>query len=163
MADRLTQLQACVDQLVEQFNASVNYINTQCVPALLDDSDPMSPANIAALAPAPAPTTAASPSLPLAPTDILALSDKKSLFDNTVNELAVDIILKSRQISMLIDLLPGIGVSPQSQLSMVDSLLVELKAVEEERERKILEKDHLLQNCDNLILLVADAIKATRS
>ncbi|RKP28562.1 hypothetical protein METBISCDRAFT_29045, partial [Metschnikowia bicuspidata] len=52
MTDRLTQLQACLDQLVAQFNATVNYINIQSEMALLDP-DPTSPFNMVANAPLP--------------------------------------------------------------------------------------------------------------
>lgn len=171
MADRLTQLQVCVDQLVEQFNATVNYVNTQSVPALLDEDDPMSPSNIAAAAPLPgaasaAPNVAASsasPALPSETVDMAGTDDQNAAFLNTLNELSTDIILKSRQISMLIDLLPGIGVSPESQIALVDELMLELKQVQDERDVKIKEKDKVLEKCDDLILKVAEAIKVTRS
>lgn len=171
MSDRLTQLQVCVDQLVEQFNATVNYVNTQSVPALLDEDDPMSPSNIAAAAPLPGAAStssngaalSASPGLPTETMDTAGTEDQNAAFLNTLNELSADIILKSRQISMLIDLLPGIGVSPESQIVMVDELMLELKQAEEDRDTKIKAKDQVLSKCDDLILLVADAIKLTRT
>ena len=52
MADRLTQLQICLDQLVEQFNATVNYVNNNSDPGMLDE-DEASVINIAANAPVP--------------------------------------------------------------------------------------------------------------
>jgi len=168
MADRLTQLQVCLDQLVEQFNATINYVNTNSELALLDD-DPNSVINLAVAAPLPgqassgtggANTTNASNTASNHP---LTKADVEQKFDNTINELATDIILKSRQISMLIDSLPGIGVPPQEQLQIILDLTEELKQVEKDRVEKINEKDKLLKWCESLILEVADGIAETRT
>lgn len=121
MADRLTQLQVCLDQLVGQFNATVNYVNTNCENALLDE-DPSSFANIAANAPMPgqqaqqAQGSGGGSNKQTNPGNTVsnhpsAKAEAESNFENTINELSTDIILKSRQIKMLIDALPGIGVS----------------------------------------------------
>lgn len=168
MADRLTQLQVCLDQLVEQFNATINYVNTNCEMAMLDE-DPNSVINLAINAPLPGQqmansgnvnnTTNASNANSNHP---LVRAEAEQTFENTIDELATDIILKSRQISMLIDSLPGIGVPPKEQLNIIESLSKELEAVEKERIEKIAEKDKLLSHCEALILEVANGIAETR-
>lgn len=168
MADRLTQLQVCVDQLVEQFNAAVNYVIMKSEGALLD-LDPNSVLNKAANAPIPgqqvqspepdsarntvANTTLDQPSA----RDLLDTN-----FDNTINELSTDIILKSRQISMLIDSLPGVGISEESQSKLIEELSEELERVEAERVAKIREKDEFLRWCEALVVEVASGISQTR-
>ncbi|CUM51037.1 unnamed protein product [Debaryomyces tyrocola] len=172
MTDRLTQLQVCLDQLVEQFNATVNYVNTNSEPGLLDE-DPSSVSNLAANAPIPGvqqqpsqgsgggsnKQTNARNSVSNQPS---AKAEAESNFENTINELSTDIILKSRQITMLIDSLPGIGVSPESQLNMVEDLAKQLEEVEKERIKKIEEKDKLLKWCESLIVEVATGISESR-
>lgn len=149
MADRLTQLQVCLDQLIEQFNATINYVNTNAEPAKLD-TDPNSVTNIAAQAPLPGHA------------DQKETNEVKPDFDTTINELSSDIIIKSRQISMLIDGLPGIGVPPSEQLQLIESLVEELRVVEKERLAKIAKKDALLKWTEELIVDVANGITQTR-
>lgn len=151
MSDRLTQLQICLDQLVEQFNATVNYVNTNAPLALLDD-DPKSVANIAADA-----TVAGHDEETQHKT-----GEPSEEFINTINELSTDIILKSRQIGMLVDSLPGIGVLPEVQLKMIQELSDELGEVEVERLAKIAEKDELLKACEDMIVEVAGGMLNTR-
>ncbi|CAN3356753.1 mediator of RNA polymerase II transcription subunit 21 [Diutina catenulata] len=173
MSDRLTQLQVCLDQLIEQFNATINYINTNAEPAQLDE-DPHSITNIAAQAPLPGQTDVANSNNTPAPTGEHpestgsnptnnAAVPVKTDFSTTLNELSGDIIIKSRQISMLIDGLPGIGVPPSDQLQMIEDLVKELKQVETERLQKIAEKDDLLKWCEELIVDVASGITKTRA
>lgn len=180
MSDRLTQLQICIDQLVEQFNAAVNYVNTNSEQALLDD-DPTSVTNIAASAPLPGLQQQPQKNSPADGTVTAgggagsgavsaggrsdhpsARAEMEANFDNTINELSTDIILKSRQISMLIDSLPGVGVSEESQLELINRLSVELNHVEETRIKKIQEKDELLRWCESLILDLASGISKTK-
>ena len=206
MADRLTQLQICLDQLVEQFNATVNYVNANAEPALLDD-DPTSVSNMAAKAPVPgqqqqqqqqqqpqAQNQQSQSHSQMSPNEGSGggggggggsaqdnsnnASNKASNmpsvlpnnqhpeqqhdFENTINELSTDIILKSRQISMLIDSLPGIGVSPESQLQLMQDLSNELKEIELQRIKKIEEKDKLLKWCEELIAEMATGISESR-
>ncbi|RLV91587.1 Mediator of RNA polymerase II transcription subunit 21 [Spathaspora sp. JA1] len=173
MSDRLTQLQICLDQLVEQFTATVNYVNTNAEPGLLDSDDPTSASNLAANAPLPGhAATQQSQQSPASQQPSPGVTDNNNSkatheyneekFKNTVNELSTDIILKSRQISMLIDSLPGIGVTPESQLQLIQELSEELKQIEQERIDKINQKDKLLSWCEELITQVATGISETR-
>ncbi|EGV66049.1 hypothetical protein CANTEDRAFT_97109 [Yamadazyma tenuis ATCC 10573] len=169
MTDRLTQLQICVDQLIEQFNATVNYVNVHSEQAPLDE-DPSSVTNIAASAPV-AGQVPPQPTQPQTGQTSNGLSDHPTShesegsganFDNTINELSTDIILKSRQISMLIDSLPGVGISEDSQMQLIKDLSVELQEVESERIQKIHQKDELLKWVEGLILEVASGISNTK-
>lgn len=186
MSDRLTQLQICLDQLIQQFNATINYVNTNSEPSLLDEDDPNSYSNMAANAPVPQAQQQQqqpqqqqqqqqSQQISPAPQNQQSQGQSNSggsknttpvqeeaNFDNTVNELSTDLILKSRQINMLIDSLPGIGVSPEDQLSMIYELSSDLKDIEEERISKIKEKDVLLKILEGLIADVATGISETR-
>lgn len=168
MSDRLTQLQVCVDQLVEQFNAAVNYVNMKSEGALLDD-DPNSVLNKAANAPIPGaqahspdPDSARNTAANTTVDHISAPEQVDSTFDTTINELSTDIILKSRQISMLIDSLPGVGVSEQSQDKLIAQLAEELEIVEQQRVEKIKQKDEFLGWCEDLIMAVATGISETK-
>ena len=179
MADRLTQLQVCLDQLVAQFNATINYVNTNAEPGLLDENE-NSVLNLAALAPVPgaqvqAPTSNQSPAQveepssnkPSAANSVsnhpTARAQAEANFDNSLNELSTDIILKSRQLSMLIDSLPGIGVLPDHQLKIIEELAQELQSVEEQRTRKIEEKDKLLASVELVIMDVLRGISDSQS
>ncbi|ANB10922.1 hypothetical protein AWJ20_3716 [Sugiyamaella lignohabitans] len=72
-----------------------------------------------------------------------------------MTELARDMILKSQQIEVLIDSLPGIGISEQEQMARVRSLEEELKQVNNEKADVLTEREELLKKCDELILEVA--------
>lgn len=150
MTDRLTQLQVCLDQLVAQFNATINYVNANSEPAELDGGAVF---NLAVAAPlAGAAEDKQSPIGAGAPPSL----------ESTINELSTDIILKSRQLSMLIDLLPGIGVSPTRQLAVIEELARELEQVEHERIQEIQKKDELLAWCESLIMDVSNGISKTQ-
>lgn len=73
-------------------------------------------------------------------------------------ELARDIVLKSKQIDVLIDLLPGIGSSEQDQMNRLEELEESLEKVESERQQVLVESSILLAKCDDLILKVASDI-----
>jgi mediator of RNA polymerase II transcription subunit 21 len=154
MTDRLTQLQVCLDQLVAQFNATINYVNANSEPAELDGGAVF---NIAVAAP----LAGAAPEDKQSPTGAGAPPEKPSL-ESAINELSTDIILKSRQLSMLIDLLPGIGVSPTRQLAVIEELARELEQVEHERIQEIKKKDELLAWCESLIMDVSNGISKTQ-
>lgn len=160
MTDRLTQVQICLDQLVAQFNATVNYVDMKSNPAPLD-GDPSSVIDLAANAPLPG-TRPPDGSGENSSSDGAAKRAQPP-FEIVIDELATDIILKSRQISMIIDSLPGIGALPESQLNTINNLIRVLKETEEERVKKIEEKDKLLRWCEELVLQVSDGIYSTRT
>ncbi|KAI5957242.1 SRB7 [Candida jiufengensis] len=190
MSDRLTQLQICLDQLIEQFNATVHYVNTNSKPALLDEDDPTSVSNIAANAPIPQQQqqqqqqpaqqqqqqqvlqqeengqTQNNKSPDDAKDEIKEGSKPPEIseedFETTIDELSTDIVLKSRQINMLIDSLPGIGVTPEEQLQLIKDLSLELQKIEQDRISKIKEKDELLFKVDEIIENLATGTSKSR-
>lgn len=177
MSDRLTQLQICLDQLIEQFNAAVNYINSNSEQALLDD-DPKSVINIAAEAPiagqAEIQDSRQGQSINDGSRPDISRQEIKSGdantpqinnrpdFTSTLNELSTDIILKSRQITMLIDSLPGVGVSEETQVQMIKQLSEELAEVEKKRIEKIKEKEEVVKWTEELIGDVANGISSAK-
>jgi len=72
-----------------------------------------------------------------------------------MTELAKDVIVKSQQIELLIDSLPGIGISEEEQMQKVKKLEEQLQQVELERRMALEEKHELRKKCDDLILEVA--------
>lgn len=77
-------------------------------------------------------------------------------------ELARDIVVKSKQIEVLIDSLPGIGSSESDQMDRVKALEGELLEAEQERQQVLLETSQLLGKCDDLILKVSSAASEIR-
>ncbi|KAA6410017.1 MAG: Mediator subunit Med21 [Lasallia pustulata] len=98
MADRLTQLQDCFDQLATQFYASLRYISTHHPPST-SNNQPAAPA-------APDPNSQ-DPNPPR--------PDSPSTFAAAQRELAHDLVLKEQQNEYLISVLPGIGTSEKEQ------------------------------------------------
>jgi mediator of RNA polymerase II transcription subunit 21 len=126
MADRLTQLQICLDQLVEQFCATLHYVDTHHEFKASEGEELM--------------------------TDPQAVIAPPEEFKATINELSTDLILKTRQIIALIDSLPGAGVSQQEQVNKIVELQKELESVEAEKVETVRKKDELLQWCNELVI-----------
>ncbi|KAK9468882.1 mediator complex, subunit Med21 [Lipomyces arxii] len=126
MTDRLTQLQNAVDQLAVQFYSALHYLDTHhdFVPL---DSEPKV-------------------------TDPQVTADSPEVFKATQLELAHDIILKTKQIHLLISSLPGADVSEQDQLDRVKELESELESAEAERQEWLRRRKELLEKCDSVIL-----------
>ncbi|KAJ9203668.1 hypothetical protein DTO164E3_300 [Paecilomyces variotii] len=155
MADILTQLQTCLDQLATQFYATIGYLNTYH-----DHSPAIPPSNVPDAAPqlakipknqhaAPVPATAAAQAKAAEqasppPANASAANDPNAppppdsprTFAARQRELARDLIIKEQQIEYLIKELPGIGSSEEEQERRIQELGRELRGVEEERERK---------------------------
>ncbi|SCV03866.1 LANO_0G06744g1_1 [Lachancea nothofagi CBS 11611] len=126
MADRLTQLQVCLDQMVEQFCATLNYIDkNHDFEASKNGEEKM--------------------------TDPQASIAPKEDFENTIDELSTDLILKTRQITKLIDSLPGVDVSAEEQMHRIESLQNQLVKMEDKKIEAIKEKEEVLKKVDGMI------------
>ncbi|KAI9696830.1 MAG: RNA polymerase II mediator complex subunit [Candelina mexicana] len=128
MADRLTQLQDCLDQLATQFYASVRYINSR------HDFSPVGNE----------PKASAEDITP----------DEPQAFAAAQRELARDLVLKEQQIEYLISVLPGISTSEKEQEARLKVLEKELKEAEIERKKAVEEKEKVLERLDAVIMAV---------
>ncbi|SCU99966.1 LAME_0G06678g1_1 [Lachancea meyersii CBS 8951] len=127
MTDRLTQLQICLDQMTEQFCATLNYIDkNHDFEASGNGEDKM-----------------ADPQATIAP---------KEEFENTIDELSTDLILKTRQITKLIDSLPGVDVSAGEQMNRIEALQHQLVKMEDKKIEAIKQKEELLRKVEGMIL-----------
>ncbi|AET38707.1 Srb7p Ecym_3209 [Eremothecium cymbalariae DBVPG len=137
MTDRLTQLQQCLDQIMEQFGSAINYV---------DRNHDFEPHN----------------ELEDKHTDPQATIATQEDFDRNIDELTTDMILKTRQIIKLIDSLPGVDVSAEEQLHRIDALQKKLVSVEEAKIEAIKRKDTLMKNVEELIGELAKGIANSR-
>ncbi|CAG61142.1 uncharacterized protein GVI51_J10835 [Nakaseomyces glabratus] len=137
MTDRLTQLQRCLDQVMEQFCATLNFIDKRHDFEPFNDKEPKM-------------------------TDKHASVATPEEFSNGIDELSTDIIVKIRQITTLIDSLPGVGVSAEEQLHKIDSLQKKLVDIEDEKIHAIKKKDDLLKQVDDLITVFVGGIADSR-
>jgi mediator of RNA polymerase II transcription subunit 21 len=69
-----------------------------------------------------------------------------------MTELAQDLVLKEQQIEAIIATLPGIGSSQEAQEARLRELDVELKKVEAEREKWVVERERLAKRLDGWIV-----------
>jgi mediator of RNA polymerase II transcription subunit 21 len=131
MADRLTQLQDCLDQLLAQMYATIRYIDTRHAyahipgqadqfagppPTSADPSQPTQQPASSAPAAAPTPADAGAPPPPAGgdgggqePTSKDPAPDAPALFAARLRELAQDLVVKEQQAEALADGLPGVG------------------------------------------------------
>ncbi|CCF56377.1 hypothetical protein KAFR_0B00790 [Kazachstania africana CBS 2517] len=137
MTDRLTQLQICLDQMMEQFCATLNYV---------DKNHDFTPLHEGELKMA----------------DKHATIATEEDYTNTIDELSTDIILKTRQIMKLIDSLPGVDVSANEQLAKINSLQQKLVDVEEQKLEAIKKKESLLKDVNGLIETFVSGIAESR-
>ena len=70
-------------------------------------------------------------------------------------ELARDLILKTKEIDLLVGSLPGIGVSEEQQIERLDRLERELQDVERRRLQAVRRKEELQKRLDEVIHTVA--------
>lgn len=70
-------------------------------------------------------------------------------------ELARDLILKTKEIDLLIGSLPGIGVSEEQQIQRLEKLEEQLQEVEKQRKEAVQRKEQLQKRLDELIQTVA--------
>lgn len=175
MADSLTQLQDCLDQLATQMFASVNYINSHHEnapirgqewrdkwPNALGTVDGTShTAFIDGVKPATTPTPgtpAASRAQSQGPDELGAnippRPDSPTTFNEALRELSRDLVMKEQQIEFLINSLPGIDTSQSDQEARIKELEVELKTVEDEVAEAAKVKEELIARVDNVIARV---------
>jgi mediator of RNA polymerase II transcription subunit 21 len=95
-------------------------------------------------------------------TDPLVRPPDAARFRSDLGELARDLVVKSKQVELLIDSLPGAGFSEQDQMARVKQLEEELVAAENERQQVLVESAQLLGKCDDLILKVSSATSEIR-
>lgn len=136
--DRLTQLQVCLDQIVDQFGSAIAYVDRNHDFEPLNSSEPKMSDSQA--------TTIAS----------------KEEFDKNVDELTTDIILKTRQIVKLIDSLPGVDVSEEEQLHRIDALQMQLINVEQEKIEAIKRKEELLEQVNDMVKEFTEGIAGSK-
>ncbi|CAD0083997.1 unnamed protein product [Aureobasidium vineae] len=161
MADRLTQLQDCLDDLATQMFASIRYIQTRHQFASIADqpdmSDPTAPNAPAPLQPNAAPDTLTASAAEQGGPNAVALQqqqeqdpdqpprpDDPATFQAALRELARDLVLKEQQIEYLISVLPGIGESEANQSQRIQALEKELREADEERKTALAEREAML-------------------
>lgn len=137
MSDRLTQLQICLDQLVDQFSSSLHYVDAKHRSIAFSESEPLVTGDDYA-------------------------PDSETEFRKSLEELTSDLIVKTRQILTIIDTLPGVNVSRSQQMGRIEQLLKQLDETMITKQEKIKRKNELQQLVDDLILDMSKAIADTR-
>ncbi|CZT06166.1 probable component of RNA polymerase II holoenzyme [Rhynchosporium agropyri] len=137
MTDRLTQLQDAVDQLANQFVASLFYVHKHHDYSTLGPNDTVRQeaknagdpvGNEADVNPYPA--------------DVFKAAQK---------ELAQDLVLKEQQIELLISLLPGLENSEKDQECMIRQLEKEIKEQDEIHKVALKENKETLERLEAVI------------
>ncbi|KAH6673571.1 mediator complex, subunit Med21 [Halenospora varia] len=136
MADRLTQLQDAVDQLANQFIASIYYVNRHHNLQAVSATDTVRNDK---KADDPTPADQDVDALPL------------DQFKAQQRELAQDLILKEQQIEFLISILPGLENSEKDQEETIKQLERELQVAEAERKQALKEKEEVLARLEGVI------------
>ncbi|KAF2837176.1 CSE2-domain-containing protein [Patellaria atrata CBS 101060] len=156
MADRLTQLQECFDQLATQMYASLMYIQTHAPYGSIPGQPDMNPNSTEAETQATTqPTQSTENTEANRPTS--PARDPPDVFQEALHELSRDLILKEQQIEHIISVLPGIGTSEKEQMARIQELNEQIEVAETERQRVIVEKQELLSKLDRIIMGVKRA------
>lgn len=137
MADRLTQLQDALDQLVNQFIASLFYINKHHSPQKLGPTDIVRQEN----------NNEGDQKQTHSQVDPLP----DNVFRAAQLELARDLIVKEQQIEALISILPGLENSEKDQEDTLRQLDAELKSLESKCNQAFIEKQDLIKQLDEII------------
>ncbi|ODV88973.1 hypothetical protein CANCADRAFT_53311 [Tortispora caseinolytica NRRL Y-17796] len=124
--DRLTQLQDALDQLATQFYSAIGFIDAHHGNEPIEGQVPMDSEN--------------------GNIDMEAVQ----------KELAADLVVKFKQIDLLIQRLPGLGVSETEQIERMSQLNKEIKAASEEQNEAVKRQNTLKSRIDNLILDLAN-------
>ncbi|ODA76321.1 hypothetical protein RJ55_08166 [Drechmeria coniospora] len=132
MGDRLTQLQDAVDQLAQQFVASLHFVHRRHDLKTLGPNDRVR--------------------------DIKQDPHQKEVdplpaeeFRPGLRELSRDLVVKEQQIEYLISSLPGLDNSEKDQERCIKDLEEELKAAEVQRLEALKERDRILAELDSVI------------
>ncbi|KAI1003622.1 hypothetical protein K3495_g4589 [Podosphaera aphanis] len=137
MADRLTQLQDAVDQLVNQFIASLSYVNKHHSPQRVDPRDVLRA------------ETNGEGCQKQVHLQVDSLSP--DVFKAAQIELAQDLIIKEQQIEALISILPGLENSEKDQEQTIHQLEKELRAADIESREALRQKELLLERLESVI------------
>ncbi|KAI1840082.1 hypothetical protein JX265_013004 [Neoarthrinium moseri] len=132
MGDRLTQLQDAVDQLAQQFVASIHYINRHHSLETLGPGDQVRESN-------------------KEPEQNEVDPHPADVFKAAQVELAQDLITKEQQIEYLISILPGLDNSEQDQERNIKELEEELKVAEAQRQEAVKERKEIMGRLDTVI------------
>ncbi|KAI9695350.1 MAG: RNA polymerase II mediator complex subunit [Bogoriella megaspora] len=148
MADRLTQLQDCLDQLLTQMYASLRYIQTHHAYLPIPTQPSMNPHT--SQPPEGSSTSNGHAEAPTEDTGGLR-PDPPQVFNAALKELAQDMVLKEQQIEYLIDVLPGIGRSEEEQRGRIRELEGRLKEVEGRRKEAVREREGLVERVEEVV------------
>ena len=169
--DRLTQLQACYDQLLTQFFSTVSYLN-QRHPLIYPEPVPSDPyTNVPIKDAQDASATGASsrhryatetkpggedltggrPLLPVTP----------EKFEEAQRDLAEDLILKGQQIERLIRSLPGLDKSQEQQAAEIDALVGKVHAMEKQKKQKRREMRECVRKLDDVVMGMSTSVNVS--
>jgi mediator of RNA polymerase II transcription subunit 21 len=166
MTDRLTQLQDCLDQLLDRMYMSINYVTTYHSYGSVDgqpSQDPFTQERNSSISqhtsnptqPSSAPLTSTSGSVPnsgdLSQQTLPQQGADQgpprphdpATFARNLSILSQDLVLKEQQIEFLIESLPGIGTSQREQEARIVELEEQLKGLDREREEAFKERRRL--------------------
>lgn len=150
MADRLTQLQDALDQLLTQMFASVTYIETRhpavSIPNQVDQHASFTNSSTNNN------NSSDAPQLEYDPDNRHNPEPSPQRFHETMRELAQDLVLKQAQIEALLESLPGLGNSKAMQEGRIEELERELREVEVERAKARKEREELLRMVEGRIV-----------
>ncbi|KAK4541679.1 hypothetical protein LTR36_007823 [Oleoguttula mirabilis] len=177
MADRLTQLQDALDNQLTMMYAALNYIQTRQPysdipgqPNLAPDPAPI-PTPDSVLAPQSAVSQLTNgdasqqqPNGPSQPSQQAVVEEpaadgrprtpppeRPEVFNRAMREMAQGLVLQEQQIEYLINSLPGLGNSEESQVRRMRELEAELREVEAERARAEAEKERMVDMLGEVI------------
>ncbi|CZT19911.1 related to RNA polymerase II holoenzyme/mediator subunit [Ramularia collo-cygni] len=151
MADRLTQLQDCIDVLNTLMFASLNYVHTRHpygeIPGQPSQAPhPSGQENGTANGDAQQGEGQTGSHEAGAPTP-----EEQRVFNAALREMAQDVVLQEQQIEIIVNQLPGIGSSEADQERRMRELEVEMREIEEQRAKKETEREKMVDMLGEII------------